>query len=102
MASDLEIRQASNASERLAFIKMPWRIYGNDPLWVAPLISDQKKYLNPKRGTFFEYGEAELFVAYRDGEAVGRISAQVNRRHDELFDEAKGFFIRECRAFCNG
>ena len=92
MNSAVEVQPVSNAKERLAFIKMPWRIYHGDSRWVAPVIADQKKFLDPKRGPFYEYGQVELFIAYRDGQAVGRISAQTNHRHDELFDDQKGFF----------
>jgi GNAT superfamily N-acetyltransferase len=92
MASVVDVRQVQNAKERFAFIKLPWRIYQDDPRWVAPVIADQERFLDPKHGPFFEHGQAELFLAYRDGQAVGRISAQVNRHHDGLFDDGKGFF----------
>ncbi len=92
MSSAVTVRAVANARQRLEFIKMPWQIYRNVPRWVAPLIADQKKYLDPKRGPFYEFGQAELFIAYRDGKAVGRISAQINRRHEKLFEDQKGFF----------
>ncbi|WP_344160764.1 hypothetical protein [Nocardiopsis rhodophaea] len=41
---------------------------------------------------FFEFGEAELFVAYRDGRPVGRVAALINHRHNELHDPDVGFF----------
>ncbi|ASU84071.1 hypothetical protein CDO52_15895 [Nocardiopsis gilva YIM 90087] len=41
---------------------------------------------------FFEFGEVELFVAYRDGVPVGRIAALINHRHNELHDPSVGFF----------
>ena len=43
-------------------------------------------------GEFYKFGEVALFLAYRDGRPVGRVSAHVNRRHDEQFDDRKGFF----------
>jgi GNAT superfamily N-acetyltransferase len=59
---------------------------------VPPLISDQKNFINPKKGVFFDHGEAALFIAYRDGKPVGRISAHVNHLYDKLYDDRKGFF----------
>jgi GNAT superfamily N-acetyltransferase len=88
----LEIKPVATASERMAFIKMPWAIYRSDPHWVPPLISDQKRFINPKHGVFFDHGEAALFIAYRDGKPVGRISAHVNLLYDKLYDDRKGFF----------
>ncbi len=88
----IEVREANTPRERLQFIKMPWRLYRGDLHWVPPLIADQKQFLDPKRGVFFKHGEAKLFVAWRDGVPVGRISAQVNPLHEERFHDGKGFF----------
>jgi len=86
------VREVLNKKDLMKFIKMPWNIYKNDPCWVPPLIFEQKEFLNPKKGPFFEYGEAKLFIAERDGKAVGRISAHINHRHEEVFKDNKGFF----------
>ena len=48
-----------------------------------------------KKNPYFEHAEVELFVAERDGEPVGRISAQVDHRWDEYqggSDAMFGFF----------
>jgi GNAT superfamily N-acetyltransferase len=74
------------------FIKFPWVIYRNDPLWVPPIISEQEKFLDSRRGPFFEIGEAQYFLAYRQGELAGRISAHVNRLHDRYHGPETGFF----------
>jgi GNAT superfamily N-acetyltransferase len=89
---NLEIKKATTRGDRLKFIRMPWPIYKNDPHWVPPLIFDQMNFLDPEKGEFFEFGEAELFIAYRGDKAVGRISAHYNSRHEELFHDKKGFF----------
>lgn len=88
----IEIRVADSAKERMAFVKMPWRLYEGDPRWVPPVIFDQKRFLDPAVGPFYEHGDAKLFVAYQDGEPVGRISAHINHRHDEVYGKEKGFF----------
>jgi GNAT superfamily N-acetyltransferase len=87
-----EIKTVRTRGDRLQFIKMPWKIYKQDPHWVPPLISDQKTFLNPRKGVFFDHGEAELFLALRDGRAVGRLSAHVNHLQDQLYTDGKGFF----------
>jgi len=74
------------------FIRLPWRIYQGDPNWVAPIISEQRKFLDPKHGPFFEIGEARYFLAYRDGSPVGRVSVHINRLHDEIHGPETGFF----------
>jgi GNAT superfamily N-acetyltransferase len=87
----IEIRRVRTPRDRAAFVKMAWPIYRDDPHWVPPLIGDMTTFLDPKKGVFFEHGEAELFLAYRGDRPVGRISAHTNRRHDEYFGAGKGF-----------
>jgi GNAT superfamily N-acetyltransferase len=87
----IEIRRVRTAGERTRFVKMAWQFYRQDPHWVPPLIGDSVAFIDPTRGVFFDHGEAELFLAYRGSEPVGRISAHVNRHHDELFGCEKGF-----------
>lgn len=74
------------------FLRLPWAINARDPYWVPPLLSHQRAFLNPAKGPFFEFGEAVYFLARRDGRAVGRISAHINRLHDEHYKDATGFF----------
>ena len=80
--SDLTIRIAKTRLDRLEFIKLSWNFYKNDKHWVPPLIFDQMEFLDPEKGVFFEYGEARLFIAERNGKTVGRISAHLNKRHE--------------------
>jgi GNAT superfamily N-acetyltransferase len=87
----IEIRRVRTGQDRAAFVKMVWRLYGKDPLWVPPLISDQMEFIDPAKGVFFGHGEAELFLAYRGDVPVGRISAHINRRHDDLYGGGTGF-----------
>lgn len=89
--SQVEIRVASSAADRLAFIRLPWSLYDQDAYWVPPVIADQKEFLDPKRGSFFEYGKAKLFLAYRGEKLIGRISAQTNSRYEHIHDPKKGF-----------
>lgn len=74
------------------FLKLPWRLYNNDPYWVPPILSHQRHFLDPKRGPFFEIGEAQYFLAYWQGQPAGRISAHINRAYDQYHDAVTGFF----------
>lgn len=48
--------------------------------------------LSREKNPFFEHGEAEYFLAERDGEVVGRIAAITNRLHNETHGDRVGFF----------
>src|SRR6476660_1886857 len=53
------------------------------------------EFLNREKNPYFEHAEAEYFVAERDGEPIGRITAQVDERWDEFqggSDAMFGFF----------
>jgi GNAT superfamily N-acetyltransferase len=94
--SDIEIRPVRTARERRTFLTFPWRIYRDDPLWVPPLLPERAKTIDPRRGAFFKRGgEAEFFVAWRDGEPVGTICAAEDRFANEQRDRREcvfGFF----------
>ncbi len=88
----LEVRPVRSRAELKTFIKLPWRIYRTGDPWVAPLISERRRYLDRSRNPWFERGEAEYFVAWRDRSPVGRITAQVDRAFNEFHSSAWGWF----------
>lgn len=94
MGSDVEVKKVVTTKMMKEFILLPWRlkIYQNDPVWVPPLISEQKKLFNKKTGYFFEIGDADFFLAYREGKPVGRITAHTNNLYEEKYDNETGFF----------
>jgi hypothetical protein len=89
---EIDIKPVKGKKELTEFIKLPWKIYKGDPYWVPPLISDMKKILNTKKNPFFQHSEAELFLARKDGEVVGRIAAILNNNHNKFHNEKTGFF----------
>jgi GNAT superfamily N-acetyltransferase len=88
----LEVRPVRSRRDLMRFIKLPWRLYRNEPNWVPPLVSERKRHLDRSRNPFFEHAEAEYFLAWRNGEPVGRITAQVDHRLNEFQDNDWGLF----------
>ncbi len=86
----IDIRPIRTAHERRTFLTFPWRIYGDDPLWVPPLVPRQAAKLDPKRGAFLRRGQAEFFIAWRDGKPAGTICAA----EDPPTNESRG--TQEC------
>ena len=94
MAS-VSIRPVRTRRELKRFVKVPFRLHRDHPQWVPPLILDRMQFLNREKNPWFEHGEAEYLIAERDGEPVGRITAQVDRGWDEAqggSDAMFGFF----------
>lgn len=86
------VRPVDGRADLSRFIRLPWRIYANDPVWVPPLLSDLKTVLDRRRHPFHQHADVEYFLAWRGDEVVGRIAAIVNHRHNEFHGEKTGFF----------
>jgi GNAT superfamily N-acetyltransferase len=91
-ASRIEVRGVRGRGELKRFITFPWQIYAGDPNWVPPLIADIRAVLDRRKHPYHQHAESEYFLAWRDGEVVGRIAATVNHRHNEFHEEKTGFF----------
>ena len=75
-----------------AFIKLPFRLYEDDPNWVPPLLYLERQRFAPKTNPFLQHADHQLFLARRDGKVVGRISAQVDHEHNRFHQDRTGFF----------
>ncbi len=74
----IDIAPVGSAADRRAFVDLPWRLYAGDPNWVPPLKSEVHALISgAKTNPWFLHGRAAFFLARREGEVVGRISAQV-------------------------
>jgi GNAT superfamily N-acetyltransferase len=88
----IEIRRALSRAELSSFIKFPYHLYKNHPYWVPPLLIEQKDLVDVKRNPFYKHSEAEFYLAYKDGQVVGRIAAILNHNHNKFHNENIGFF----------
>jgi hypothetical protein len=88
----LEVVRADSKRERERWLRLPWALYEDYPGWVPNLLMLQRDTINVKKNPFFDHGEAQLFLALRDGRPVGRISAQIDERHNRHHNERTGFF----------
>lgn len=88
----LEIRQVKTAADLDQFIRLPWKIYADDPHWVPPLIAEVKEFLNPRKHPFYQHGQAAQFIALRGGEVQGRILASEDPLYNEQHNSKLGCF----------
>ncbi len=73
------------------FIRLPWRIYRDDPAWIPPLILERRLHLadsNP----YFKHADCRFWLALKDGAPAGRISAQIDSLYLERYRDATGFW----------
>jgi len=88
----VRVESVADRAQLRRFVTLPWSLYADDPHWVPPLIGETMKGFDRRHNPFFGHGEMELFLARRDGRAVGRIAAIRNRAHESFHDESVAFF----------
>jgi hypothetical protein len=88
----ITVREVKTKADKMAFLKVPFEIYAQDPNWVAPLFLERLEHLDPKKNPYFQHADAQLFIAEKNGKAVGRISAQIDQLHIERYKDATGQF----------
>ena len=80
MASDkIDITPVSGKGDLTAFIELAYRLNADDPNWVPPLKDEVYGLITPGKNPWFEHGEAQLFLAERGGQVVGRITAHIDQ-----------------------
>ncbi len=78
------VKPVSSRGDRKRFLDLPWSLYRNDPNWIPPLRGNQRELLGYKYHPFHDTSEIQTFLAWRDGQPVGRIAAIVNHEHNRL------------------
>jgi len=96
-ARAIEVLPVKTSRQKKTFLTFPWQIYRDDPLWVPPLLPERSRTIDPRRGPFFQRGQADFFIAWQGGKPVGTISAAEDTKTNSargLHDCMIGFF--EC------
>ena len=88
----IQIRPVKGRRDLKRFIEVPYTLRRDDPQWVPPLRFERRQHLSRDKNPWFDHAEAELLLAERDGEAVGRISAHIDDRWDEYQGGSDGMF----------
>jgi len=87
----ISIKNVITEKDLSLFYKFPWKIYKNDPNWVAPFWSEFKDFfddVNP----FWSHAEKKLFIAYENNKPVGRIAAFIDHLYCQSVQDKIGFF----------
>ena len=74
----ITIKEATTKKDLKAFVKFPFGLYKDSKYWVPPIIKQELETFNKDKNPIFKDAEARFFLAYRNDEIVGRITAIVN------------------------
>ncbi|HUE26015.1 MAG TPA: hypothetical protein VMP89_04525 [Solirubrobacteraceae bacterium] len=87
----VEVRPVSGLRDMRAFVELPYRLHAGTP-WVPPLKLERYLFLSRKLNPYFTHGEAEYFLARREGRVVGRITAQIDHAFNDFHKTRSGMF----------
>ncbi len=88
------VKEINSKKDKLKFCKFPIKLYKGNKYFVPQLISDEMNVFNPKTNGAFDYCEAKMFLAYKDGKIVGRIGAILNKAYNEKINGKQIRFTR--------
>lgn len=74
----VQVTPVESRRDRALFLRLPDRLHRGDPLYVPPLLLQRKELLDSSRNPYFRHADVALFLAWRDGRPVGRVSAQID------------------------
>jgi GNAT superfamily N-acetyltransferase len=75
----MQLKIAEDTATMRDWMRLPWRIYRDDPNWIPHLRQDIEKVFDATRNKLLKEGQARRWVLYgADGTAIGRIAAFIN------------------------
>lgn len=87
----VHIQPLAGKSDLRRFINMPSGLREQHPQWVPPLYIERYLHLSD-HNPYFKHAEWQGWLATRDGEPVGRISAQIDQARLNQYQDATGYF----------
>jgi len=79
------IKEAATKKELVDFMEFPLILYRDNPNYVPDILSSQVADMQRDKNPAFAFCDAKCFLAYRDGQVVGRIAGILNERANAKF-----------------
>jgi len=97
----IAIRRVESRSDWKQFFECARHVQGRDGNWIAPLYRERRHQWS-ERSPWFDHARAAAFIALRDGQTVGTISAQIDQLQPDDDGSKVGYFGQleaiDCRA----
>lgn len=82
---NVEIVEVNSRSQLRKFVNLPNVMYRDVPQFVPAFYGDDISDWNKRKNPAFKYCEARAFLAYRDGEIVGRIAGILSHKANQTW-----------------
>lgn len=80
----IEIKRVETKKDLKTFTLYPLELYKDCPYYVPSLVGDEMGIFDPKKNFSLVNNECCAFLAYKDGELVGRIAGLINTADNEI------------------
>ncbi len=81
----VEIKAVETKRELKSFVRFANRLYKGNKYYVPSMPMDDMNTFNKDKNGAYEFCDVELYLAYRDGEIVGRAAAIINHKANEAW-----------------
>lgn len=88
------VKEVLTKKDLKKFINFPVELYKDSPYYVPALYIEEMENFNPKKNPAYEFCETKLFLAYKDGEIVGRIAGLISHAYNKKVDKKLMRFTR--------
>ena len=79
----VQIKVVASRKELKTFVRFANNMYKGNKYYVPAIVFDELTTFDKKKNGAFEFCEAELYLAYKDGKVVGRVAAIINHKANE-------------------
>lgn len=81
----VQIKTVSSRKEMKLFARFANKLYKGNKFYVPSMPMDDLNTFDKEKNGAFDFSEAEFFLAYKDGELVGRVAAIINHKANEAW-----------------
>ena len=79
------IKTVTTKTELKSFVRFANKLYKGNPYYVPSMPFDDLNTFDKKSNGAYDFCEAEFYLAYQDGEVVGRVAAIINHKANEAW-----------------
>ena len=80
------VKAVSSRKELMTFVRFANKLYKGNKYYVPSMPLDDLNTFDKKKNGAFDFCEAELYLAYKEGVVVGRVAAIVNYKANEAWN----------------
>ena len=79
------IKTVSSKKDFMTFARFANKLYKGNKYYVPSMPMDDISTFSKEKNAAFEFSDAEFYLAYKDGEVVGRVAALINHKANDAW-----------------